>query len=435
MALNSRELRSNQRLQAASRNDPPLKPGESGQAVRLLQEALIAVGYPLPRSTRPNGDVDGIYGRETARKVQEFERDHRLAVDRGIAGMQVLTNLDAELREGSAGNSVRTKRPAGAEAAGTHLQQRAVDRERKHRPTEGSSSQSGGSGVEVVVSPKKNPQGVVLLVSPPMTMTEAREYLWPGRYAPPATALQPATASAAETGLDPELDGPSLTPGGPKTRHSEFRLNLVGRTREFWSNLRDRIHRLVYDHAPPFRWPASFPPRLRRSLDAWLRGDRRQVEVRRYVDSDYPGIAPYPALVAYIRAHGRTTEMQLYYERITDPGYFKRNHDLSDSQARLVTEAHREVNEDMIFMITRKGLSPRRARQALHRIYDTQAKLMALALLQVFSSLGGASSAFGRKLPRQFDREVNTSKSLYDLVNKFRDKKDHKDLAGEEITN
>lgn len=433
MALNSQMLRSNERLQAASRNDPALKPGESGQAVRLLQEALIAVGYPMPRSTKPNGTVDGIYGQETAQKVREFERDHRLAVDRGIAGMQVLTNLDALLRGAAPGSPVQTKRPSGAATAGTHLQQRAVDRERKHRPHEGSSNQSGQSRVEVIVSPKKNPQGVILLLSPPMTMTEARDYVWPGRYAPPPAALQPATASTAETGLDPQLDGPSLTPGGPKTRHSEFRLNLVGRSLEFWSNMRDRVHRLVYDNAPPFRWPSSFPPRLRRNLNAWLRDDRLPTEVRRFVDTDYPGIAPYPALVAYIHTQGRTTDIQLYFERITAPQYFKQHFDLTESQARLVTEAHREVNEDMIFMITRKGMSPRRARQTLHRIYDTQAKLMALALIQVYSGLAGARSALGRRLPRQLDREVDTSKSMYDLVNKIRGKKDHKDLAAEEI--
>jgi peptidoglycan hydrolase-like protein with peptidoglycan-binding domain len=52
MALKSARFKSDARLQRAAENNPPINRGESGQAVRIIQQALIDLGFPLPISTR-----------------------------------------------------------------------------------------------------------------------------------------------------------------------------------------------------------------------------------------------------------------------------------------------------------------------------------------------------------------------------------------------
>lgn len=54
-----------------------LRKGSTGEAVRDLQQALAALGYPLA--------ADGMFGTRTQAAVQAFQRDHGLAAD-GIAG-------------------------------------------------------------------------------------------------------------------------------------------------------------------------------------------------------------------------------------------------------------------------------------------------------------------------------------------------------------
>src|SRR5262245_45887049 len=96
MALRSPRFAKNERLQKAANNSPPLRAGETGEAVRLLQQALIDLGSPMPISVQRFGSPDGIYGDETATRVREFQRKNRLSVD-GIAGHDTLGKLDALL--------------------------------------------------------------------------------------------------------------------------------------------------------------------------------------------------------------------------------------------------------------------------------------------------------------------------------------------------
>lgn len=93
MALKSPRFTSNTRLQQASENKPSLRAVESGEGVRLLQQALIDLGFPMPRSTRKFGSPDGIFGEETAARVREFQGKHGLSID-GVAGRQTMTKLD-----------------------------------------------------------------------------------------------------------------------------------------------------------------------------------------------------------------------------------------------------------------------------------------------------------------------------------------------------
>lgn len=93
MALRSPRFASSERLQRASENRPALSRGESGEPVRIFQQALIDLGFAMPISTRKFGSPDGIYGSETVAKVRELQSKFTLGVD-GVAGRQTMTKLD-----------------------------------------------------------------------------------------------------------------------------------------------------------------------------------------------------------------------------------------------------------------------------------------------------------------------------------------------------
>lgn len=97
MALVSPRLAPHARLQSAARNQPPLRKGETGQAVGVMQQAFIDLGFSMPVTTG-NGakPPDGIYGDETAKTVRTFQTQRQLSPD-GIAGKDTLHALDALL--------------------------------------------------------------------------------------------------------------------------------------------------------------------------------------------------------------------------------------------------------------------------------------------------------------------------------------------------
>ena len=68
-----------------------LKSGDTGQQVKLLQEALVTLGF---LSSKP----DGIYGAETMNAVEKFQVSAGIPED-GIAGPQTLTALDHQLAQ------------------------------------------------------------------------------------------------------------------------------------------------------------------------------------------------------------------------------------------------------------------------------------------------------------------------------------------------
>lgn len=84
------------RLKTAVCNAPPIKRGERGPGVTLLQEAYVALGYAMPASTGPGGALDGIFGKETDAVTRHFQSENDLAVD-GDAGEKTITRLDSEL--------------------------------------------------------------------------------------------------------------------------------------------------------------------------------------------------------------------------------------------------------------------------------------------------------------------------------------------------
>jgi hypothetical protein len=70
----------------------PLKPGDSGAAVKKLQRALLRAGFGP-------GAIDGKYGQGTTQAVMRFQQAHALTAD-GIAGTKTLAALTNALVTG-----------------------------------------------------------------------------------------------------------------------------------------------------------------------------------------------------------------------------------------------------------------------------------------------------------------------------------------------
>lgn len=108
MALTYAPFRNSPRIVAASNNNPPMRRGERGEAVERVQQALIDLGYPMPRSIRA-GRPDGIFGQETDSRIRSFQRDNNLGVD-GVAGRNTIAALDHFMSVGGGLNPNRRRR-------------------------------------------------------------------------------------------------------------------------------------------------------------------------------------------------------------------------------------------------------------------------------------------------------------------------------------
>src|SRR5215510_3056871 len=92
--LSSKRFAAVQRLQSAANNNPPIKLGESGEAVRVLQLVLLSLNFPMPTSTQNYRRLpDGIFGQETFQTVKGFQARYNLRPD-GIVGKETLEKLD-----------------------------------------------------------------------------------------------------------------------------------------------------------------------------------------------------------------------------------------------------------------------------------------------------------------------------------------------------
>ncbi|WP_419892798.1 peptidoglycan-binding protein [Oceanobacillus kimchii] len=101
-----------------------LRPGDSGNYVRQLQEALVDNNF-YPDANASNNGVDGIYGPMTEDAVTRYQIMNGLDVD-GIAGPQTLNSLGLTSGSGGGGSS-STLRPGHTGAAVRRLQQALVD--------------------------------------------------------------------------------------------------------------------------------------------------------------------------------------------------------------------------------------------------------------------------------------------------------------------
>jgi peptidoglycan hydrolase-like protein with peptidoglycan-binding domain len=93
MALSSPRFAGNARLEKAASNKPAMGWGEKGEPVRVIQQALIDLGYWLDISTKKFGTPDGIFGNETFDRVKSFQRSKSLFPD-GIVGRLTMDALD-----------------------------------------------------------------------------------------------------------------------------------------------------------------------------------------------------------------------------------------------------------------------------------------------------------------------------------------------------
>jgi peptidoglycan hydrolase-like protein with peptidoglycan-binding domain len=94
VALRAGRFSRNPRLAQAAEGKPSLKQGEKGEAVAVVQQALIDLGFAMPLSTGNGRSLpDGKFGPETARTVSRFQKEQRLAAD-GIVGRSTLARLD-----------------------------------------------------------------------------------------------------------------------------------------------------------------------------------------------------------------------------------------------------------------------------------------------------------------------------------------------------
>jgi len=85
----------------ASLDAPALRRGMESDGVRVLQLALLDLGYTMPISTHHGEKMpDGIFGAETARVVMEFQRANGLSAD-GIVGTHTLAKLDERIAAAS----------------------------------------------------------------------------------------------------------------------------------------------------------------------------------------------------------------------------------------------------------------------------------------------------------------------------------------------
>lgn len=95
MTLTSSRYRWNSRLGRVENNSPVMRSGEQGQAVRLVQQTLIDLGYPMPTTVRKYGSPDGIYGSETTAQIRSYQGDNSLSSD-GKVGKNTITALDGD---------------------------------------------------------------------------------------------------------------------------------------------------------------------------------------------------------------------------------------------------------------------------------------------------------------------------------------------------
>ena len=95
--LQSPRFAGNTRLEAVFDNAPPMSEGESGEPVKIVQQALIDDGFSMPISIRKLGEPDGIFGSETFKTVQGFQTKYSLlenGVADGVVGRHTMGKLD-----------------------------------------------------------------------------------------------------------------------------------------------------------------------------------------------------------------------------------------------------------------------------------------------------------------------------------------------------
>jgi hypothetical protein len=98
--LKSQRFAGDEILEACYDNERALHRGDSGPAVEKIQEALIALGFPVP-----NVGANGVFGDETELAVRSYQEARGLRVD-GVLGSETIESLDNEFYFGPSEPSV-----------------------------------------------------------------------------------------------------------------------------------------------------------------------------------------------------------------------------------------------------------------------------------------------------------------------------------------
>jgi len=88
--LKSQRFAGDEVLEACYDNERVLRRGDSGLAIKKIQEALIALGFPVP-----NIGANGVFGDETELAVRSYQESRGLRVD-GVVGPETIGSLDHE---------------------------------------------------------------------------------------------------------------------------------------------------------------------------------------------------------------------------------------------------------------------------------------------------------------------------------------------------
>jgi len=96
MPLQSIPFSSSSRLVEIEKGGRIMVRGEHGLATGLVQAGLVDLGFKLPFSTRPDGHLDGVFGKETEAAVRKFQHKHGLRMD-GKVGVKTIRQIDAAL--------------------------------------------------------------------------------------------------------------------------------------------------------------------------------------------------------------------------------------------------------------------------------------------------------------------------------------------------
>lgn len=98
--LRSKRFAGDDVLEACFDNERVLRRGDSGPAVKKIQEALIALGIPVP-----NVGANGIFGDETELAVKSYQEARGLKID-GLVGPETIGSLDNEFYFGPSEPSI-----------------------------------------------------------------------------------------------------------------------------------------------------------------------------------------------------------------------------------------------------------------------------------------------------------------------------------------
>lgn len=88
--LRSQRFAGDEVLEACYDNERVLRRGDRGSAVEKIQDALIFLGFPVPRV-----GTSGIFGDETELAVRSYQEARGLKVD-GVIGSETIESLDSE---------------------------------------------------------------------------------------------------------------------------------------------------------------------------------------------------------------------------------------------------------------------------------------------------------------------------------------------------